>query len=349
MGAGGLKMVFGRCPIDYRNKAVEKTEDFTEIYYRHYIRHQPGWIGNPAKMSRAIAFAGSNWSEAMIAHVWGGYNNSLCIDPARGVNSSSQVVTRFYNDFANLTWLGLRNSRYQVFDTDESGHWLCVEVHVKLNTPGQSDGIFTLTLDGQVACHREDLNWVYSWDDYGINAVFLENYWNSGSPVAQDRWFDDFVISTAPIGLATSPTTPTVWKTPFRDDDGGDAQSAWQLQVASDLAGTDVVWDSGVMLDAGDSVVIDAASVTFAGSLSGRAELLSDTIYALRSRQRDLAGNWSTWGPWMTTLRVERLLPGDANGDGLIDGGDLALWQGGYDPLGATPALFARGDFNQDG
>ena len=36
---------------------------------------------------------------------------------------------------------------------------------------------------------------------------------------------------------------------------------------------------------------------------------------------------------------------GDCNGDGKVDGGDLALWQQGYDPLG-TPA---PGDANDDG
>ena len=348
VGAGGLKKCFGRCPADYRGTGVRRTEDFRDIYWRHYIRHQPEWVGNPAKVSRAIAFAGSNWSQAMIAHVWGGHNNSLCTDPARGVNAQSQVVTTCYNDFPNLNWLGYRHSEYQVFDTDESGRWLCVEAHVRLNTPGQSDGVFTLTLDGQVACHRDDLNWVYSWDDYGINAVFLENYWNSGSPVAQERWFDDFVISTSPIGLAKSPTTPTVWKTGFRDDDTGDAQTAWRLQVATDLAGSDVVWDSGILWDAGDSVVIDAVGGAFAGSLTGYAELLSDTLYALRARQRDGAGDWSTWGPWMTVLQVEELLAGDANRDKLVDGADLAAWQTGYDPLATTPGLFADGDFNQD-
>jgi hypothetical protein len=35
---------------------------------------------------------------------------------------------------------------------------------------------------------------------YAINAVFFENYWNDGSPREQERYFDDIVISTAPVG-----------------------------------------------------------------------------------------------------------------------------------------------------
>ena len=43
-------------------------------------------------------------------------------------------------------------------------------------------------------------------------------------------------------------------------------------------------------------------------------------------------------------------IPGDANGDGKIDGADLALWQQNYDPLGSEPTNdFGTGDWNEDG
>ena len=40
---------------------------------------------------------------------------------------------------------------------------------------------------------------------------------------------------------------------------------------------------------------------------------------------------------------------GDANGDGQVDGGDLALWQQNYDPLGLHANTWAMGDWNADG
>ena len=44
------------------------------------------------------------------------------------------------------------------------------------------------------------------------------------------------------------------------------------------------------------------------------------------------------------------ILPGDANGDDKVDGGDLALWQQNYDPVGANPSNdWGRGDWNEDG
>ena len=198
------------------------------------------------------------------------------------------------------------------------------------------------------------MNWVGTYDDFGINSIFLSNWWNGGSTKLQERYFDDFVISTEYIGMATSPTNPTVWKTNFRDDDSGDAQSAWQLQISWNPDGTDLVWDSGIISGAGNSIDVNTTNGTFSGSLSGMTGLAADHLYALRVRQQDAASEWSDWASWMTTLQTgdegpDSLLPGDSNGDGLVDGYDLAQWQQNYNPLGNPGATWGRGDWNDDG
>ncbi len=84
-GGGGRKMFFGDSPA-CGNKAVRRGEKFDEIYWRIYVKHQPGWTGGgEAKLSRAMCLASENWSEAMIAHVWSGAGESLTLDPASGV------------------------------------------------------------------------------------------------------------------------------------------------------------------------------------------------------------------------------------------------------------------------
>jgi hypothetical protein len=60
--------------------------------------------------------------------------------------------------------------------------------------------VFQLWLNDELAASRNDLDWVGRYSDYGINAIFLENYWNSRSPVAQERYMDNFIVSTARIG-----------------------------------------------------------------------------------------------------------------------------------------------------
>jgi len=40
------------------------------------------------------------------------------------------------------------------------------------------------------------LNFLGSYADYGVNAVYFENYWNAGSVASQERYFDNIVVST---------------------------------------------------------------------------------------------------------------------------------------------------------
>jgi hypothetical protein len=52
------------------------------------------------------------------------------------------------------------------------------------------------------------------------------------------------------------------------------------------------------------------------------------------------------------TALLPEPVPGDANGDSRVDGGDLAIWQVNYDPLGEDNDPwngFWHGDFNRDG
>ena len=199
VNAGALHLVFGRNPIG--NRGISSTKDFREIYYRAYVRTQAGWEGDPVKFSRAAVFAASDWSEAMIAHVWspdsGG--GTLAIDPISCVSGSS-VICSGYNDFNHMQWIGLNNGTTKLFSSANANKWYCVESHVKLNDPGKSNGVQEFWIDGNLEARSSNIDFVGSYTGYGLNAVFLENYWNSGSPQDQERYLDNFVVSTQPIG-----------------------------------------------------------------------------------------------------------------------------------------------------
>ncbi len=200
VGAGGLKLGFGRNPNAYMNKGIRPGEDFREVYYRMYLRHQEGWRGSPAKLSRATVFnAADDWSQAMIAHLWSDDEERLLIDPASCVRDGA-VVCEGYNDFTRLRWLGFRSGKSAIFSSAESGCWRCVEAHVRLNDAGHKNGVQEFWIDGQLEARRDSLDFVGTYDEYAINAIFFENYWNAGSPVEQERYFDNIVVSTAPIG-----------------------------------------------------------------------------------------------------------------------------------------------------
>lgn len=207
VSAGNFKRSFGRNPSGSQSHS---TQDFAEIYWRMYVRTQPGWTGGGGyKLSRATTLAASNWAQGMIAHVWtsGTNNEYLAIDPASGIDADGNLVSTKYNDFNNLRWLGLKVGTKPLFSSANAGTWFCVEAHAHLNSPGQSDGIFELWIDDVLQARSDTLNWHGSWNldpnNYMINAIFFENYWNNGSPVTQERYWDNIVISTQRIGCGS--------------------------------------------------------------------------------------------------------------------------------------------------
>jgi hypothetical protein len=201
VGAGGLKLAFGRNPNGYMNKDIRPQEDFREIHYRMYLRMEAGWQGSPAKLSRATVFTSADaWDQAMIAHLWSDANEHLLVDPVRCVDTNNQVKYHGYNDFYNMDWLGNLSGTTPLFAGDHSDRWFCIEAHVRLNDAGQANGVQEFFIDGNLEARRENLDFVRAYNDYAINAIFFENHWNAGSPREQERYFDNIVVSTEPIG-----------------------------------------------------------------------------------------------------------------------------------------------------
>ncbi len=300
-GRGDRKVAFGDFPGN--PPMVKKGQQFEEIYWRIYVKHEHGWKGSPAKMSRATSIVSNNWQQAMIAHLWSGAGNSLTLDPARGVEGQTdQIKTTKYNDFDNLFWLGNKPaSEFKISATEESGYWVLVESRAKLNSPGKSDGINQLWIDGRLEAERENLNFRGSYTTHGINAVFLESYWNSGSTKTQGRWFDNFVISTTAIGPVVCPANPTLFKTPYF---GPGELANWEVEMASDYEGDDVVFKSNV-LGTEEKVTIEQSNGIFLASLAGKSALSSGETYFSRVRQKSSNGQWSDWSRWHQGVSVE--------------------------------------------
>jgi len=54
VSAGSLKVLFGKNPF---GRGWRREETVREIYWRVYVKHEPGWEGNPAKLARATCMA----------------------------------------------------------------------------------------------------------------------------------------------------------------------------------------------------------------------------------------------------------------------------------------------------
>ena len=129
----------------------------------------------------------------------------------------------------------------------------------------------------------------------------MESYWNKGAIKTEGRWFDNFVISTTPIGPVTTPPNPVLYKTRYH---GPGELSDWEVEVASDVNGEDVVFKSSG-LGTGELVTISESNGIFIGSLEGKQALLSGGTYFSRVRQKSSNGEWSDWSRWHQPFIIE--------------------------------------------
>ncbi len=209
--SGYLWYAFGRNP--HGSKTASST-DFTDIYWRIWMYVAPSFQGNPQKFTRARVIipdpSGCTPSYSMTdiatGHIWQGSSLNLATDPATGIGTDgSTIQTCGFNDFNHYRWLGLNEGASNVYDSSHQGRWQCVEAHMKLNTPGASDGVLEEWVDGTLDARSPNLNFRGSNTSYGINLIALENWWNGGaSPQTQYRYMDDFMVSTQRIGCAAS-------------------------------------------------------------------------------------------------------------------------------------------------
>jgi hypothetical protein len=218
------------------------------------------------------------------------------------MGQSDSIVTTRYNDFSNLKWLGNKPcSAFQISATEESGYWVMVEAGVKLNSPGKSDGSFRLWIDGRLESERTNLNFRGNYTKHGVNAVFLESYWNSGAVKTEGRWYDNFVVSTRPIGPVTCPVNPVLHKNTYH---GPGKLKGWEMELSADFSGKDVVYKSNNQ-EINESISILVANGSFTGTLNGHTQLLAGKTYFCRVRQKSDNGQWSDWSRWHQPFLVK--------------------------------------------
>jgi hypothetical protein len=149
-------------------------------------------------------------------------------------------------------------------------------------------------VDGRLDAERTGLDFRGSYAGPGstVNAIFLEAYWNEGSPQDQYRWYDDFVVSTQPIGPLTATVNPTLIRTV------GAPMAGWEVRVVEGSEGTHPVWASGLISGLTNRVTVSTQTGAFEGRQSGRKTLTAGPMYFCQVRQRNQGGTWSEWSRW---------------------------------------------------
>lgn len=206
---GSLKLGMGRMPSGGGFTAVGPTNvDWGEVTMECDMYHSTNsLLDDQDKFARMTVFTAGDWSQACIAHWWSNGTTHMEMDPATLV-SGSTVLSSGYNDFANMTFLGLTPCSTTVFGgaaspATLSRRYRCV---MRLNDPGQSNGIQQMYINGVLDGQVTGLNFMGTYTGYGINTVMWENYRTGGSGKNHNRMFDNLsVVGRARAIVASNP------------------------------------------------------------------------------------------------------------------------------------------------
>jgi hypothetical protein len=204
-------------------------DDVEEAWFRYRIRLDdfepitsgklPGLAGMPNFTAR-----GCNPSTEQ----YPGWSARMLFEPAGfGGAESDQVPIGYYVYHVDQP---RTCGEFMLWDDDgvlDQDWWYCVEGHVKLNTPGEADGILSGWVDNDPAFARADIRFRRAAEDWLDIRTFWLNVYFGGSTIPNDRdltlRIDDLVISEE--GRVGCPTR-------FTDDDGNQHEPdiEWMFQ-----------------------------------------------------------------------------------------------------------------------
>jgi hypothetical protein len=145
------------------------------------------------------AYQGHFWQQINTNN--SGTIGALYFNSSNGVDASGNVIDTG-NNSGTATWITqVRGSEIIWQDYPAGSDWICVEAHVKLNTDdGSANGIEEFWVDGVLDASNTNQNMRGTYNQYGINQIIFDNYWNGGSPQPNELFRDNIVISTKRIG-----------------------------------------------------------------------------------------------------------------------------------------------------
>ncbi len=164
----------------------------SHLFMRYYHKFEDGFSGFPEKMARVrYRQRSGDWASTFSVNYW--INSNLVVADVK----------------AKSGWLPIAKSNFSFADEANIGRWVCFEMEVLLNTPGKKDGLYRMWADDELIVERLNVD-LRGSDSCLINEVMLDCYWNGGSPKEQNRYFDNFVISTQKIGMIKGNAVRTI-------------------------------------------------------------------------------------------------------------------------------------------
>jgi len=301
--AGWVWRFFGDNPQSSSTRGGEQVRTAVARWYHKFqegFQPRDGWHF-PPKMGRMRSFAEGEWRGVYTVLFWiGGKDGHLSIE--RHTRAPG----------AHREWTPNAECRWDFADPINVGRWVAFELRVALGDKPRSDRIQAWA-DGILVCDIVNDDTAAGYRKFGLNAMSWDCYWNGGSPVEQSRFYDDLVLSTEPVGPVRTPLNPVIVRAGTKGDVG-----EWEVQVAKTLQKPLVpektidgvvtryrpaeffralVWQGNV---SGEETEVEVGTETgeFQGVFADRSELIPNTFYMARIRQRPAGGVWTSWSPW---------------------------------------------------
>ncbi|MBS0346298.1 MAG: hypothetical protein JSR69_07525 [Proteobacteria bacterium] len=183
-----------------------------EAYFRYYLRFGsnwspdvdggklPGFAGTYGKAGWGMRKSnGDNgWSLRGSFSVMAGRDNPL-------VGATPIGTYAYHADMAEPSGDGLKWG-FGRLAALQRNRWYCVEQYVKLNTPGQKDGVMRAWIDGRLAFEKKDLR-LRNVPELKIETVWFDIYHGGMTPPPRDMdlYIDNVVIAKSYIGPMRQP------------------------------------------------------------------------------------------------------------------------------------------------
>jgi len=200
-GSGMADFRFGQGPDD--DIVAQPDETFREVWVRFYVRTHEDWPADRgiSEGIEVMSVVGQNRSIAVDASIYSVDTAEARMLPWSCVHDSELRCSNGNGDWSNnpdLRTLAEEFGTSPLYGDELAGQWQCHEVHVRLDDPGQANGVLELWADGVLDVSVTDLEYVNAWDDAGLNTVRFASFWTNQTGL--DHHIDDVVISTEPIG-----------------------------------------------------------------------------------------------------------------------------------------------------
>ncbi|WP_281999185.1 Ig-like domain-containing protein [Geotalea uraniireducens] len=292
-------------------KYFGSTANYNELYIRFWLRTQSGWqsaTSAQSKIFRVTHWRGTSnifqWAaESSPTYFWDFGTSSSASASYLPAYRCDQSPTDYYcvnlassnnyqkNDYLYVWGSGGPTSKFA--DTQ----WHRYDYHIKMNDPGQNNGILEWSFDGNIVESHNDVVWkeASSTSSLGWNAFALGgNSNNTFSSTPTDQWYavDDLVVSTTAIpdsytiggtSTTTDTTAPTVAITSPANSSTVSGTATVTASASDNVGVSKVEFYVNGTLNATDT----ASPYTFSWNTSS----LANGTYTLSAKAYDAANN----------------------------------------------------------